>query len=237
MSLNDIQTLIIQEKLNQAGLSYEPLYDELHDHVCCLVEKNIDSGDSFEEALAKALDTVSPEVIEKCQKDTKFLLNRNQTLMKRITLATCGLAASCFLITSIMVAQNVPSVMPLGEYQVTSPFGKRMDPFSKEFKHHFGIDLKAPTGTPVMATADGTVIKVEHHPEGYGKFIVIEHDNHYQTRYAQLSEFKVSVGSKVKQGNVIGLVGSSGRSTAPHLHYEVIRDGRRIDPIITVEDS
>ena len=237
MKLNDLHTLIIQEKLKQAGLSYEPLYDELLDHVCCLVEKKMDNGDSFEEALVKALDTVSPEVIEKCQKDTKFLLNRNQNLMKRITLATCGLAATCFLITSIMFAQNVPSIMPLGEYKITSPFGKRTDPFSQKSKYHFGIDLKAPKGTPVKATADGTVIEVEEQPEGYGKFIVIEHDNNYRTRYAQLSAFKVSVGSKVKQGNIIGLVGSSGRSTGPHLHYEVIRDGSRIDPIRTIEDS
>jgi murein DD-endopeptidase MepM/ murein hydrolase activator NlpD len=86
--------------------------------------------------------------------------------------------------------------MPLEAYEITSPFGKRTDPFTNEHKHHFGIDLKAPTGTPVAATADGTVIRVEEQPEGYGKFVVIEHDIDYQTRHAQLSEFKVSKGGQ-----------------------------------------
>jgi len=237
MRLTEIQILVIEEKLKHTGLTYRPLYDELLDHICCLVEESLDTGDSFEIALNHALEVLSPEVIKKCQKDTKYLLNRNQILMKRITIAVCGMATSCFLITTVIFAQNIPSVMPLGDYEITSPFGKRADPISKEFKYHFGIDLKAPTGTPVLATADGKVIRVEEQPEGYGKFVVIEHDNNYQTRYAQLSEFKVSIGIRVIKGNVIGLVGSSGRSTAPHLHYEVILEGKRIDPISTIEDS
>lgn len=237
MMLSEIQIIIIEKRLNEAGLSYAPLHQELLDHFCCLVEEQMLLGTSFESALNSAMNILGPKDIIKCQNETKYLLNRNQILMKRIALAASGLAASCLLITTVMFAQNIPSVMPLGEYEITSPFGKRADPFTNEFKHHFGIDLKAPAGTPVLATADGTVIRVEEQPEGYGKFVVIEHDNSYQTRYAQLSEFNVSIGSRVKKGNIIGLVGSSGRSTAPHLHYEVILDGRRIDPITTIEDS
>jgi len=231
MTLSEIQLIVVENKLKEAGLSYVPLYDELLDHLCCLIEEQMFNDLSFEEALGAAFKTMGPEVIVNCQNETHYLLNRNQILMKRITLAVSGLAASCLLITTVMFAQNIPSGMPLGKYEITSPFGKRADPFTKESKHHFGIDLKAPAGTPVLATADGTVIGLEEQPEGYGKFVVIEHDSNYQTRYAQLSEFNVSIGSQVKQGTVIGLVGSSGRSTAPHLHYEVILDGRRIDPI------
>jgi hypothetical protein len=237
MKLTDEQIVKLQEKLDQVGLSYEPLYDELLDHVCCLVEETMNQGFSFKESTEFALSKLTPKLIDQCQRDTKSLLNRNRIIMKRITLATCGLAATCFFITSMMLGQNIPSVMPLNDYEITSTFGPRMDPFTQKRKHHFGIDLKAPVGAPVIATADGTVIELKEQPEGYGKFVVISHDDQYQTRYAQLSAFKVSIGSKVKQGNVIGLVGNSGRSTAPHLHYEVIRDGKRIDPIRTIEDS
>ena len=95
---------------------------------------------------------------------------------------------------------------------------------------HNGIDLAAEEGTPVKATADGVVEKTEEWPEGYGKYIVVVHDDVYTTLYAQLSEMKVKVGEKVKQGDVIGLVGSSGLSTAPHLHYEVRKNGNPVDP-------
>ena len=184
-----------------------------------------------------SLDTLSPEGIASCQNETKYLMNRRQTIMKRITLATCGLAATCILITTVLTAQEHPSIMPLGNFKITSPFGERVHPISKKRQHHKGIDLKATIGTPVMATADGTVIKLEEQPQGYGKFVVIAHADNYQTKYAQLSEFKVALGDKVKMGHIIGLVGSSGASTAPHLHYEVIRDDHAIDPLTTLEDS
>ena len=237
MSLNEIQIIMIEQELNQSGAAQVPLYEEMLDHICCLVETNMSDGFSYEEAKKMAFERLGPEDVTKYQKETNFLLNRNQIIMKRITVAASILAGVCLMISTLVWAQNIPSMMPLGEYEVTSTFGKRVDPFSKQKKQHWGIDLKAPVGTPVLATADGTVITVENQPDGYGKLVVIEHDNNYQTRYAQLSEYKVSVGSKVTKGNVIGLVGSSGRSTGPHLHYEVILDGKRIDPISTVEDS
>lgn len=237
MSLTEIQIILVEKKLKENGLSYARLYEELLDHVCCLVELEIASGNSFEESMNHAFQMMNSDCITKCQQQTEYMLNRKQIFMKRITFAAGGLAASCLLITSVMFAQNIPSAMPLGQYEITSSFGKRTDPFSKELKHHFGIDLKAPSGTPVLATADGKVVSVENQPNGYGKFVIIEHDDNYQTKYAQLSEFKVTIGSEVKKGNVIGLVGSSGRSTAPHLHYEVIHNGKRIDPAKTIKDS
>lgn len=237
MSLTELQVILVEKNLQDSGLSYAPLYHELLDHVCCMVEDQMNHGNTFEKSLINTFQIMDPACITKCQDHTKYILNRKQILMKRITFAAAGLAACCLLITSVMLAQSIPSAMPLGEYEITSSFGKRADPLTKELKHHFGIDLKAPTGTPVLATADGKVVRVEDQPNGYGKFVVIQHSNNYQTRYAQLSEFKVSIGSIVKKGNVIGLVGSSGRSTAPHLHYEVTIDGKRIDPITTIEDS
>jgi murein DD-endopeptidase MepM/ murein hydrolase activator NlpD len=130
---------------------------------------------------------------------------------------------------------NVPCMMPIKEKdldKITSGFGMRMHPIKKVEMMHNGVDMVAKIGTPVMATADGRVVKVEFNGEGkgYGRAIIIQHDNTFSTLYAQLSEFKVNAGEKVKQGQVIGLVGSSGMSTGPHLHYEVRKNGEPVDP-------
>jgi murein DD-endopeptidase MepM/ murein hydrolase activator NlpD len=129
---------------------------------------------------------------------------------------------------------NIPSVSPIkkGEYKISSEYGMREHPITKQMKMHQAIDLKAESGTKVMATADGRVVKLEFLEEGkgYGKLILIQHNNSYSTIYAQLSSFKVQVGDRVKKGEVIGYVGSSGLSTGSHLHYEVIKNGERVNP-------
>lgn len=128
---------------------------------------------------------------------------------------------------------HVPMISPVkqgGEVKITSGFGMRRHPISKERKMHTGVDLKAPIGTPVFATANGIVIKKDIQPDGYGKMIVVQHGKTYQTVYSQLSAFNVEAGDKVEQGQKIGAVGSSGRSTGPHLHYEVIKDGKKVNP-------
>jgi hypothetical protein len=138
------------------------------------------------------------------------------------------------------LAGEKPSIFPVstneGKVKVTSTFGMRNDPFSGDQKHHHGMDIAAKKGTPVIATAAGEVIEVEYQPNGYGKYVVIKHDNTYQTKYAQMSSQEVSVGDKVKKGQIVGKVGSSGRSTAPHLHYEVRKDGKPVDPIPYISD-
>ena len=124
-----------------------------------------------------------------------------------------------------------PSIKPLeGDFKVNSGFGKRMHPLIKKRKFHSGIDFKAPTGTPVLATADGEVIVSKTNKTGYGKHIIIQHDEEFKTLYSHLSEIKIKVGDKIKKGDVIGLVGSTGTSIRPHLHYEVIKDGKKVDP-------
>jgi len=123
-----------------------------------------------------------------------------------------------------------PSRSPLNEkLKITSGFGMRFHPIFKEKKMHRVIDLKASTGTPIFATADGVVEKAVTHNK-YGKMIVLKHDNTYQTLYSQLSVFEVKTGTEVKKGDLIGRVGSSGLSTAPHLHYEVLKDGKPVNP-------
>jgi murein DD-endopeptidase MepM/ murein hydrolase activator NlpD len=108
-------------------------------------------------------------------------------------------------------------------------FGRRTDPFSGEGAFHPGVDITAPVGTPVRATADGVVQHAEF-SSGYGRLVVIDHLNGFQTCYAHLSRFAVVAGQEIRRGELVGYLGASGRVTAPHLHYEVRRHGSPINP-------
>lgn len=127
----------------------------------------------------------------------------------------------------------IPAIVPIeyGTYRLVSGFGMRIHPIYKTLRMHTGIDFTAPTGTPIFATGNGRVVEVERNRQGYGLMVVIDHGFGYQSLYAHLSEFNVRVGQKVTRGEVIGFVGSTGVSTAPHLHYEIIKNGKKIDPI------
>ena len=120
---------------------------------------------------------------------------------------------------------------PFAEDQYTSsPFGTRVDPISGEIKTHGGTDIAAPLGTPILAAADGVVVTATWH-NSYGYYVKIKHDDTYSTLYAHCSALHVSVGQTVKQGQVIADCGSTGYSTGPHLHYEVIQNGVRLDAL------
>lgn len=123
-----------------------------------------------------------------------------------------------------------PSFSPLARAAVTSNFGYRNHPISGGRKMHGGIDLSAPEGTPVYATAMGVVTGAGWYG-GYGLLIQLEHADQFQTRYGHLSRLAVSAGQIVEPGELIGYVGSTGRSTGPHLHYEVRLRGTAIDPV------
>ena len=124
----------------------------------------------------------------------------------------------------------VPSIEPISGYRLTSYFGYRTDPFKGSRGNHKGLDMAAPTGTPVYATADG-IIEVAGWVHGYGNFIEIEHGNQLETRYGHMSKLNVEQYQRVKQGDLIGFVGSTGRSTGSHLHYEVRIAGEPVDPL------
>ncbi len=131
--------------------------------------------------------------------------------------------------------EDTPNIYPIKKndwLKLTSGFGMRMDPNSKTRKHHRGIDISAPKGTDVLATADGIVTKTEDLPKSYGVMIEVTHGENaeYTTRYAHLQSSEVKKGQRVKKGEVIASVGSSGLSSGPHLHYEIIIDGKPVDP-------
>ena len=125
---------------------------------------------------------------------------------------------------------SVPSRIPLGDARLTSDFGLREHPVLGRRRMHKGIDLAAPTGTPVYAAADG-LISMAQWFSSYGNYVQIEHGAGLETRYAHLSGYIVQPGERVKKGDLIGYVGSTGRSTGPHLHYEVRVAGEAVNPI------
>ncbi len=141
----------------------------------------------------------------------------------------------------VRLAQNkeklfaaIPAIQPISNKQLialASGFGYRIHPIYKVKKLHGGIDFAAEIGTPIYATADGTVAVVSVKFSGYGKMIEVDHGFGYRTRYAHMHGFNVKVGQQVKRGDLIGYVGNTGLSTAPHLHYEVIINGDKVDPV------
>lgn len=129
---------------------------------------------------------------------------------------------------------SIPAIQPVANKdlkRMASGFGYRIHPIYKVRKMHWGMDFTAPTGTPIYATGDGKVTTQKNSRSGYGNHIIIDHGYGYETLYGHMSKVEVRRGQKVKRGDVIGYVGSTGRSTAPHLHYEVIKDGRKINPV------
>lgn len=128
----------------------------------------------------------------------------------------------------------IPAIIPVKESdirQISSYFGYRTDPIYKVSKYHSGIDLASFVGAEVFAPGDGMVVKTESNHWGYGNMITIDHGYGYKTRYAHLSKFAVAQGQKVKRGQLIGYVGTTGKSTGPHLHYEVLKNDTNVDPI------
>lgn len=128
----------------------------------------------------------------------------------------------------------IPSIQPIRNKDLTKRiggYGWRIDPIYRTRRMHTGMDFTAARGTEVYATADGVVEEIEKKRWGYGKSVIINHGYGYKTRYAHLKEFKVKKGQKVKRGELIGLVGSTGKSTGPHLHYEVVVNGEKVNPI------
>jgi len=128
----------------------------------------------------------------------------------------------------------IPAIQPVKNENLkamVSGFGYRTDPFTKVRKMHEGMDFTAKTGTPIYATGDGVVARADNTASGYGNHIVIRHGFGYETLYGHLSKYKCRAGQSVKRGDIIGYVGSTGRSEGPHLHYEVHKNGKVVNPL------
>lgn len=129
---------------------------------------------------------------------------------------------------------STPAIQPVSNKElkrVASGYGYRIDPIYKTTRFHGGLDFTAPQGTPIYATANGVVRVAANKGTGYGNHVIINHGYGYQTLYAHMFKISTRVGARVKRGEVIGYVGSTGKSTGPHCHYEVHKNGRRMDPV------
>ena len=130
--------------------------------------------------------------------------------------------------------EAIPSIQPIKNKDLTrmaSGYGYRNDPFTKKRRFHWGMDFTAKKGVPVYATGNGVVKRADNRASGYGNHIRIDHGFGYVSLYAHLSKYNVRRGQKVKRGDLIGFVGNTGRSAGPHLHYEIFKDKKRINPL------
>ncbi len=129
---------------------------------------------------------------------------------------------------------SIPAIQPVSNKnlkRMASGYGRRIHPIYKTRKMHWGCDFSAPTGTDIYVTGKGKVVEVKKSKRGYGHHVIIDHGYNFKTLYAHMDKIKVRKGQRVNRGDVIGTVGNTGTSTAPHLHYEVIKNGKKIDPI------
>ncbi len=130
--------------------------------------------------------------------------------------------------------EAIPSIQPIKNQDLTrmaSGYGYRTDPFTKKRRFHYGMDFSARKGTPIYATGNGVVKRADNRSSGYGKHIRIDHGFGYISLYAHLSKYNVRRGQKVKRGDIIGYVGNTGRSVGPHVHYEIFKDNKKINPL------
>ena len=133
-----------------------------------------------------------------------------------------------------LLLSSIPTIQPISSSdlkRMASGFGWRTDPFTKKRKRHWGMDFSAERGAPIYATGDGKVSRADNRAAGFGNHVRIDHGFGYVSIYAHMEKISVRKGNRVKRGDIIGYVGSSGRSVAPHLHYEITKDGRKINPI------
>ena len=128
----------------------------------------------------------------------------------------------------------IPSIQPIKNQNLTrmaSGYGYRKDPFTKKRRFHWGMDFTAKKGIPIYATGNGIIKRADNRSSGYGKHIRLDHGFGYVSLYAHLNKYNVKKGQKVKRGDIIGYVGNTGRSVASHLHYEIFKDGKKINPL------
>ncbi len=129
---------------------------------------------------------------------------------------------------------SIPAIQPVSNKdldRIASGFGYRIDPIYKTMKFHSGLDFAAPSGTPIYATGDGTIQEASLSDVGYGNHVVVNHGYGYKTLYGHMVRMKVKRGQRVKRGDVLGWVGSTGKSTGPHCHYEIMKNGTKVDPV------
>ena len=228
--LSNKEILQIESSLKELDIEAE-VSVEILDHLICSIERSLLNGESFENAFELAWGNFHPAEITEINSNYKRL--KQIKMLKKFILPICF-----FLCLSLFAyAQYAPQIMqwqpPINKEAnaiVASDYGYHLHPINKIYKLHKGIDYAAPLGTKVFAVKEGLIVEVIKSNSGYGNYVVVEHQDSIQTKYAQLHDILVQKGDKVTTQNPIGTVGSSGASTGPHLHFEVIKNGKHINP-------
>ena len=242
-----------QEKLLQRRNEHlQDKYEEIKDSVISLQlqmheleKRDNDVYRAIFEA-APIPDSIRSKALEMKQ-EVEFVENlRDNALVKSINISLNNLSGRMrvqrasykevneLLKNKEIIIAHTPAIQPVANKdleRIASGFGYRIDPIYKTRKMHAGLDFTAPTGTPIYATADGTVNIAGNLGNGYGNHVVINHGYGYETLYGHMSRIKARPGQQIKRGEVIGYVGSTGKSTGPHCHYEVHFRGNKIDPV------
>lgn len=220
----------LDEELQNKGLKNVELRAELQDHFLCFMEQEMVAGASLQEAEQRAFRELGEMDLKGMNRQTFFIHHQNSILMASF----CALLITFTTFFSWSSAEEIatidpPKLWPIAadQYSISSGFGYRM--FQQKKRFHKGIDLKAPIGTPIYAPENALVLETGY-TDKKGHYIILEHDEIYQTKYYHLSEISVKKGEAVLVGDPIGKTGNTGLSTAPHLHYEVLKNGVEVDP-------
>ena len=217
----------IYNQLVNIGFRHNDLLEEYLDHYASMYEDLIRKEISDERALGLIANEINNLDIKLINKQ-HFYLHNKYLLM---TLSGLFFAVAALFMT-LNISQDPPTKAPvvITDSNIMSGFGQRMHPITKVLKLHKGVDIVAKIGTPVQAPSNGIVSEAGY-DEKLGHYIEIKHDEMYSTRYHHLLKIDVEKGSKIKIGQKIGEIGSSGLSTGPHLHYEVLKNGEHVDPM------
>lgn len=241
-----------EKLLRQQYESMRENYDELNTHVQKM-EQQMSELEKRDNDVYRAIfeatpipDSARAKAMEK-QKELSLVQGMNPTglfgsIAANINYLTRRIAFQDKSFTEIqgfvknkeVLLASTPAIQPVSNKdlnRIASGFGYRVDPVYKTVKMHAGLDFAAPQGTPIYATADGTVTLAGNTGDGYGNHVVIDHGYGYETLYGHMFKVKARKGRHVKRGEIIGYVGSTGKSTGPHCHYEVHKNDRPVDPI------
>lgn len=229
--------------LSDLGKLKREQYEEVLDHLCCDIEQTMEQGLGFTEAFARCRERWNESEVQKIHSSTQS----TSIMVKLLTVIILSVGSFAFLslpldetahlsVEACELAEEVipridpPSSLPLAaNHKLTAPYGEMIHPIEKRKRLHRGIDWGAPLGTPVQAAGAGVVLEAGDKGK-YGNCVIIVHDEIYQTLYAHLQSIDVVAGQEVTAGQLIGKVGNTGVSTAPHLHYEVRKNGEPVDP-------
>ena len=234
-----------ERRLKSENRMYEKLYPEmeqerrlLEDVVAGLEAKdNMIYNDLFQTDVLTFGSQTSEYLSESDSMEVEDIVRHSEQVYEALDEKAVEIDNEFMRIFRVLASGNVqlpPLALPIRDFSYTSvgaSVGDKINPFYKVKVSHDGLDMIAPSGTPVLASADGTVTSVQRSSKGLGNTVTVAHDGGYVTKYAHLSNIKVIRGRKIKKGTVIGSVGMSGKSFAPHLHYEIWKDTVALDPV------